>query len=56
MKLVRHMIESCIFSIYILKIPRDYLSQFSQSKLFSTQREIEKKEKKIEPEIALINA
>lgn len=42
-KLVRHIIEPCIFSIHILNLPRDYLNQFAPIKLFPSQKEMEKK-------------
>lgn len=42
-KLVRLVIESCIFSIQILNLPRDYLNQFSPIKLLPSEREMEKK-------------
>lgn len=42
-KSVRHIIESCIFSIHILNLSRDYLNQFVPIKLFPSQKEMEKK-------------
>lgn len=42
-KLVRRIIESCIFSIHIPNFPRYYLNQFAPIKLFPSQKEMEKK-------------